>query len=60
MWNAGLAEAQVEVKIAGRNVGDLRYVNDTTFMAKSKEELKSFLLKVKEEVEIKLPTFTGL
>ena len=40
MWNAGLAEAQVEVKIAGRNVGDLRYVNDTTFMAESKEELK--------------------
>ena len=51
MWNAGLAEAQVEVKIAGRNVGDLRYVNDITFMAESKEELKSFLLKVKEEVK---------
>ena len=51
MWNAGLAEAQVEVKIAGRNVNDLRYTNDATFMAESKEELESFLLKVKEEVK---------
>ena len=51
MWNAGLAEAQVEIKIAGRNIDDLRYVNDTTFMAESKEQLKSFLLKVKEEVK---------
>ena len=41
MWNAGLAEAQVEIKIAGRNIDDLRYVNDTTFMAESKAELKS-------------------
>ena len=51
MRNAGLEEAQAGIKIAGRNVGDLRYVNDTTFMAESKEELKSFLLKVKEEVK---------
>ena len=51
MWNAGLAEAQVEIKIAGRNIDDLRYVNDTTFMAESKEQLKSFLMKVKEENE---------
>ena len=51
MRNAGLEEAQVEIKIAGRNIDDLRYVNDTTFMAESKEQLKSFLLKVKEEVK---------
>ena len=51
MWNGGLAEAQVEIKIAGRNVDDIRYVNDNTFMAESKEQLKSFLLKVKEEVK---------
>ena len=51
MWNAGLAEAQVEIKIAGRNVNDLRYINATTFMAEGKEELESFLLKVKEEVK---------
>ena len=50
MWNGGLAEAQVEIKIAGRNVDDIRYVNDNTFMAESKE-LKSLLMKVKEESE---------
>ena len=51
MWNADLAEAQVEVKIAGRNVNDLRYTNDATFMAEREEELKSLLVKGKEESE---------
>ena len=51
MWNAGLDEAQVGIKIAGRNINNLRYADDTTLMAKSKEELKSFLMKVKEEIE---------
>ena len=50
MKNAGLEEAQVGIKIAGRNINNLRYANDTTFMAESEEELKS-LLKVKEESE---------
>ena len=50
MWNAGLDEAQAGIKFAGRNINNLRYVDDTTFMAESKEELKS-LLKVKEESE---------
>ena len=50
MRNAGLEEAQAEIKIAGRNINNLRYADDTTFMAESKEELKS-LLKVKEESE---------
>ena len=50
MRNAGLDEAQARIKIAGRNINNLRYADDTTFMAKSKEELKS-LLKVKEESE---------
>ena len=48
MWNAGLEEAQAGMKIAGRNVNNLRYANDTTLMAES-EELKSLLMKVKEE-----------
>ena len=51
MWNAGLDEAQDGIKIAGRNINNLRYADDTTLMAESKEELKSFLLKVKEESE---------
>ena len=50
MWNAGLDEARAGIKIAGRNINDLRDANDTTLMAESKEELKS-LLKVKEESE---------
>ena len=50
MSNAGLEEAQAEIKIAGRNINNLRYADDTTLMAKSEEELKS-LLKVKEESE---------
>ena len=48
MWNAGLEEAQAGIKIAGRNINNLRYADDTTPMAKSKEELKSLLMKVKE------------
>ena len=49
MWNAGLDEAQAGIKIAGRNINNLRYADDTTLMAESKEELKSLLMKVKEE-----------
>ena len=49
MWNAGLDEAQAEIKIAGRNVNNLRYADDTTLLAESKEELRSLLMKVKEE-----------
>ena len=51
MRNAGLEEAQAGIKIAGRNINNLRYADDITFMAESKEELKSLLLKVKEESE---------
>ena len=51
MRNAGLEEAQVGIKIAGRNIKILRYADDTTLMAESKEELKSLLMKVKEESE---------
>ena len=51
MQNARLDEAQVEIKIAGRNIKNLRYVDDTTLMAESEEELKSLLMKVKEESE---------
>ena len=51
MQNDGLDEAQAGIKIAGRNINNLRYVDDTTLMAESKEELKSFLMKVKEESE---------
>ena len=51
MWNARLDEAQAGIKIAGRNINNLRYANDTTLMAESKEELKSLLMKVKEEGE---------
>ena len=49
MRNAGLEEAQAGVKIAGRNINNLRYADDTTLMAESEEELKSLLMKVKEE-----------
>ena len=49
MRNAGLEEAQVRIKIAGRNINNLRYADDTTLMAESEEELKSLLMKVKEE-----------
>ena len=49
MWNAGLDEAQAGIKIARRSISDLRYVYDTTLMVESKEELKSLLMKVKEE-----------
>ena len=51
MQNAGLGEAQAGIKIARRNISNLRYADDTTLMAESKEELKSFLMKVKEESE---------
>ena len=51
MWNVGLNEAQAEIKIAGRNVNNLRYADDTTLLAESKEELRSLLMKVKEESE---------
>ena len=51
MRNAGLEEAQAGIKIAGRNINNLRYVDNTTLMAKSEEELKSLLMKVKEESE---------
>ena len=49
MRNTGLEEAQAEIKISGRNLNHLRYADDTTLMAESEEELKSFLMKVKEE-----------
>ena len=51
MRNAGLDEAQAGIKIAGRNINNLRYADDTTLMAESEEELKSFLMKVKVESE---------
>ena len=51
MRNAGLEEAQAGIKIAGRNINNLRYADDTTLMVESKEELKSLLMKVKEESE---------
>ena len=50
-WDAGLDEAQAGIKIAGRNISNLRYTDDNTHMAESKEELKSLLMKVKEESE---------
>ena len=49
MWNARLDEAQADMKIAGRNINNLQYEGDTTLMEESKEELKSLLMKVKEE-----------
>ena len=51
MRNAGLEETQAGIKIAGRNINNLRYTDDTTFMAEREEELKSLLMKVKEESE---------
>ena len=51
MRNAGLEEVQAGIKIAGRNINNLRYADDTTLMAESEEELKCFLMKVKEETE---------
>ena len=51
MWNARLEEAQARIKIAGRNINNLKYADDITLIAESEEELKSFLMKVKEESE---------
>ena len=51
MKNAGLDESQAEIKIAGRNINNLRYADDTVLMVESKEDIKSFLMKVKEESE---------
>ena len=51
MRNAGLEEAQAEIRIVGRNINNLRFTDDTTLMAETKEELKSLLMKVKEESE---------
>ena len=51
MWNARLDEAQAEIKIARRNTNNLRYVDDTTLMEESEEELKSLLMKVKEQTD---------
>ena len=51
MRNGGLEEAQAGIKIAGRNISNLRYADDTTLMAENKEELKSLLMKVKEQSE---------
>ena len=51
MWNARLDEAQARIKIPGRNINNLRYSDDTTFMAESEEELKSLFMKVKKESE---------
>ena len=51
MWNAGLDKAQAEIKIPGKNINSLRHADDTTLMAESKEDLKSLLMRVKEESE---------
>ena len=51
MWNAGLEDAQAGIRIAGRNINNIRYTDDTTLMAESEEELKSLLMKLKEESE---------
>ena len=51
MWNAGLYEAQAGIKIAGRNINNLRYADDTTLMAETEEELKSLLMRAKQESE---------
>ena len=51
MWNAGLDEAQAGIKLAGRNISNLRYADDTILMVESEEELKSLLMKMKEESE---------
>ena len=60
MWNARLDEVQAGIKIAGRNINNLRYADDTTLMAESEEELKSLLMKVKEESEKTDSTFRKL
>ena len=60
MRNTGLEEAQARVKIAGRNINNLRYADDTTLMADSEEELRSLLMKVKEESEKVGSTFRKL
>ena len=61
MWNAGLDEAQAGSKIAGKNIKNLRYADDTTLMAEGYEELKSLLMKVKEESEkVGLKTSDGI
>ena len=63
MWNAGLDEAQAGLKIARRNINNLRYADDTTLMAESEEELKRLLMKVKEESEragLKLSIHNGI
>ena len=57
MRNAGLEEAQAEIKIVGRNINNFRYADDTTIMAESEEELKSLLMKVKEKSEKAGSTF---
>ena len=51
MWNAGLDESQAEIKISGRSINNLSYADDSSLMAESEEELKSILMKVKEESE---------
>jgi len=51
MWNAGLDEAQAGIKIAGRNINNLRYADDITLMAESEEKLKSLLIKLKKKIE---------
>ena len=51
MWNARLNEAQAGIKVAGRNINNIRYADDTTLMSESEEELKSLLMKMKEESE---------
>ena len=51
MWNAGLDEAQAGIKIAGRDIDNLRYADDTTLLSESKEELKNLLMKVKRRVK---------
>ena len=51
MWNAGLDETQAGIKISGRNISNLRYIDDITLLVESKEELKSLLMQVKEESE---------
>ena len=51
MWNAGLYEAQAGIKIAGRNINNLRYVDDTTLMTENEEELKSLLMKARRRVK---------
>ena len=56
MWNAGLDEAQAGIKIAGRNINNLRYADDTTLMTESEEELRSLLMKMKEEWKSRLQT----